>query len=230
MTEGHRQRILAAIRQAVAEIPTAEAAATLPEPEERVSSNELATRFGLELERVGGAFITTRSEVELQHHLHGVIVSHGIKEAALSDAAILDRLGVRSWLATNLGPEACYPRQDQSSLDVNRKEVLARVQLGVTSCQFAIAETGTLLLSLETETSRLISLLPPVHVAIFTPQQLVATLAEALKRLRVENQLDPAVTLITGPSRTADIELTLTVGIHGPKHFYAILLDEPSAP
>ena len=74
--------------------------------------------------------------------------------------------------------------------------------------------------------NRFLSLLPPLHVVIFSRDQLVAKLEEVLEVMNSE-VLDPAVTLVTGPSRTADIELTLTKGVHGPKEIHAVCYDGP---
>jgi L-lactate dehydrogenase complex protein LldG len=100
--------------------------------------------------------------------------------------------------------------------------------VGITSAQRAIAETGTLILELEQERHRLISLLPPIHVALVRSSDICLTIADALKQLRGDGQraMSRAITFITGPSRTADIELTLTVGVHGPKELYVIVIDD----
>jgi L-lactate dehydrogenase complex protein LldG len=75
------------------------------------------------------------------------------------------------------------------------------------------------------ERHRLVSLVPPVHIAILDASQIVATLGEALSTLRQEEPVSPICTLVTGPSRTADIELTLAIGVHGPQELYVIVND-----
>jgi L-lactate dehydrogenase complex protein LldG len=71
-----------------------------------------------------------------------------------------------------------------------------------------------------------VSLLPPVHVAIVRSGDICLTIGDALKQVRSrEEEMSRAITFITGPSRTADIELTLTVGVHGPKELYVIVLE-----
>ena len=111
--------------------------------------------------------------------------------------------------------QSCPPVSELFSYDV-----------GVTMAQAAIAETGTLVLESEKERHRLVSLLPPVHVAIVRSDDICLTIGDALKQSRGrEEEMSRAITFITGPSRTADIELTLTVGVHGPKELYVIVLD-----
>jgi len=106
---------------------------------------------------------------------------------------------------------------------------LFSIEVGITRAQAGIAETGTLVLDSSMEQNRLISLVPPVHIAILDASRIYATLGETLAMLQNENEPSPAITFITGPSRTADIELTLTVGVHGPKELHVIVVqDKPT--
>ena len=94
--------------------------------------------------------------------------------------------------------------------------------VGVSTAQAAIAETGTLVLDSSCERHRLVSLVPPVHIAIVNASAIVETLSDALTLLQ-QKEISPAITFITGPSRTADIELTLAIGVHGPQELYVIV-------
>ena len=94
--------------------------------------------------------------------------------------------------------------------------------VGVTSAFCAIAETGTLMMLGSANTPATTSLLPETHVAIVDPKRIVATMEDAWELMRKEVGLPPrAVNFISGPSRTADIEQTVTLGAHGP---YRVLL------
>lgn len=95
--------------------------------------------------------------------------------------------------------------------------------VGISNAQAGIAETGTLVLDSACERHRLVSLVPPVHIAIVNASSIVETLGEALALLRKDKEISPAVTFITGPSRTADIELTMAIGVHGPRELYVIV-------
>jgi L-lactate utilization protein LutC len=95
--------------------------------------------------------------------------------------------------------------------------------VGISNAQAGIAETGTLVLDSACERHRLVSLVPPVHIAIIKASAIVETLGEALALLRKDKEISPAITFITGPSRTADIELTLAIGVHGPQQLYIIV-------
>ncbi len=90
----------------------------------------------------------------------------------------------------------------------------ASVAVGITGCTCAIAETGTLVLTTGAGRPMTASLLPKTHIAIVHPRQIVWTLEQALATPDVADSA--ATVLVTGPSRTADIEMTLTIGVHGP--------------
>jgi len=101
------------------------------------------------------------------------------------------------------------------------------IDVGVTTAQAAIAETGTLVLDSSRERNRLVSLVPPIHIAIVDASSIFQTLGEALAFIHQDGNISPAVTFITGPSRTADIELTLAIGVHGPQELYVIVNEGP---
>ena len=103
------------------------------------------------------------------------------------------------------------------------KQDLFTVDVGVTSAQAGIAETGTIVLDSSVERNRLVSLVPPIHIAILDASKIFLTLGETLAALHSGPELSPAITFITGPSRTADIELTLTLGVHGPQELYVVI-------
>ena len=94
--------------------------------------------------------------------------------------------------------------------------------VGISTAQAGIAETGTLVLDSAFERHRLVSLVPPVHIAIVNASAIVETLSDALTLIQ-KREISPAITFITGPSRTADIELTLAIGVHGPQELYVIV-------
>jgi L-lactate dehydrogenase complex protein LldG len=97
------------------------------------------------------------------------------------------------------------PRDEQAGADV-----------GVTGCDGAIAETGSLVLFSGRGRSRAVSLLPPVHLAVVKRQDLYFSMGEFFARAAAPLAGEACCTFVTGPSRTADIELTLTLGVHGP--------------
>jgi L-lactate dehydrogenase complex protein LldG len=113
----------------------------------------------------------------------------------------------------------------------SHRDAAARAEIGVTGVDWALAETGTLVLVSGRGRPRSTSLLPATHVAVFGRDRLVESLDQLgvmLEGLHVNPALSMSgavINFITGPSRTADIELTLTRGVHGPKEVHAIFVD-----
>jgi L-lactate dehydrogenase complex protein LldG len=100
-------------------------------------------------------------------------------------------------------------------------------QVGISPAEFAIAETGTLVEFATDDALRLVSSLPRVHVGVVRAADLVATLRNAAGRMRTFYEQNPkhaTVTFISGPSRTADIEMRLTLGVHGPESAHAVVI------
>ncbi|MCS7011672.1 MAG: LUD domain-containing protein [Anaerolineales bacterium] len=100
----------------------------------------------------------------------------------------------------------------------------ASLQVGVTGALCAIAETGSIILTGQYANSLAASLLPPTHAVLLRADQIVETLAQALARPEVRTTA--AGVIITGPSRTADIEMSLTIGVHGPGEVHIFLIEE----
>jgi L-lactate dehydrogenase complex protein LldG len=96
------------------------------------------------------------------------------------------------------------------------RDVQAAAQIGVTGCDAAIAETGSLVLLSGEGKPRTASLLPPAHLAIVRQTDLCDSMSEFFRERAADIAAAACCTVITGPSRTADIELTLTLGVHGP--------------
>jgi L-lactate dehydrogenase complex protein LldG len=114
------------------------------------------------------------------------------------------------------------------------RRLLAGADIGLSGADFAIAETGTLALAALPGQMRGVSLLPPVHVAVIRSTQIVASMADCLALLQADGatlpeRLTSCLAFITGPSRTADIELSLTVGVHGPGELHLVIVEDPEA-
>lgn len=97
----------------------------------------------------------------------------------------------------------------------------------VTSCEFLIARTGSIVMS-SVHQGRIPSVYAPIHVCIATTSQLVYDIKDGLNSLndKYRQYLPSLITFATGPSRTADIEKTLVVGVHGPKEVYCFVIDD----
>lgn len=112
---------------------------------------------------------------------------------------------------------------------LRRRNLAAASDLGITTCAWAVAETGTIALYSSPSTGRLPSLLPTAHVALVRPSQIVRNIPDGLRlmadHMATRGGLPSAVNLVSGPSRSADIEGDLAVGVHGPKRAGVIIGD-----
>lgn len=104
------------------------------------------------------------------------------------------------------------------------RELAATARVGISQVALGIADTGTLAMIATAVEERLVSSLPPIHVALLATAALVPDLATALKRLPPKDHA--CLSLITGPSRTADIERVLTIGVHGPGRLIIVCVDD----
>jgi L-lactate dehydrogenase complex protein LldG len=107
------------------------------------------------------------------------------------------------------------------------KSDLAGCDVSITGCESLVARTGTIVMSSAQTSGRSASVYAPIHVCIAFTHQLVYDLKDALQaaKTRYGNNLPSLITFATGPSRTADIEKTLVVGVHGPKEVYLFLVE-----
>jgi L-lactate utilization protein LutC len=96
-------------------------------------------------------------------------------------------------------------------------------EIGISSASLAVAETGTLALASGPGTERVVSLLPPVHVALVAESQIVPDLFDLFAKMQPDKMPSNWV-FITGPSKTGDLELKLTTGVHGPAHWHVIVI------
>lgn len=104
------------------------------------------------------------------------------------------------------------------------KERLFAIDAAITSTVGGIAETGALILWPDEKEPRLMSLVPPIHIAVLEADKIYATFSEAMQAENWAQQMPTNVVLISGPSKTADIELTLAFGVHGPKELIVLIL------
>jgi L-lactate dehydrogenase complex protein LldG len=172
--------------------------------------SELALLF-TEVEKLGGKTQRLENKADLEAALRALVAAESIKKATVWQTAQLQEWGVEDVLQS-IGVEIVSPYQS------NRE--VAECDLGVTGADFALPETGTLGLRSSIAQPRTVSLLPRVHLALIRTTCLRADLHQVFE----EAQRDGYLVLITGPSRTADIELTVTIGVHGPQQLRVILL------
>ena len=213
MTNEARQAILGSIRaHLAASVPydrQTEPSAVAPEKSQTHIS--LVDLFKQSLDSVGARCKSASSDTDIADALTRIITDLKAQRIAISDDPDVKRLLYQTDLEI-----------EELEISPNASDIF-RFDVGITSAQAAIAETGTLVLDSAHERHRLVSLVPPVHIAIVSASTICETVGDALTLLRKKHEISPAVTFITGPSRTADIELTLTVGVHGPQELYVII-------
>lgn len=173
---------------------------------------ELRAAFGKRLEQVGGCLHEVANEDSAAAAIQNILQACGAQRVVWSDAAILTRL-------------ASHVKVGEAMREATVPQLLS-CDAAVTTAQWGVAETGSLVLESNQENHRLASLLPPVHIAVLDSAKMLGTLGGLLERLNHKGGPAPAITIITGPSRTADIELTLVVGVHGPCELHVVLCNE----
>jgi len=181
----------------------------IPVPVLVSSGLNLLETFQESLEQVGAKCTFVEGESEAGHRLREIIKDLSASEILVSDSELVHRIVNAAEL--------------DALEDASRDELFA-MEVGVTSAQWAIAETGTLVLESGSERHRLVSLVPPVHVCIIRASSIRQSMAEILEL--VNPDADPTITFITGASRTSDIELTLAIGVHGPGELYVIVIKD----
>jgi L-lactate dehydrogenase complex protein LldG len=170
------------------------------------------------LAEVSGQYVLARDETEAAAAVQRIIERQNLRRVAVSDSTLVLRvMGGVEHTAELL--EAASPAE------------LFNCDAGITSAQWGIAETGTLVLESARERHRLASLVPPLHIAIIDAGRIRPTMAEVLDTINQDgpDNLSRTVTFITGPSRTSDIELTLAIGVHGPAELHVIVIDGKAA-
>lgn len=164
---------------------------------------------------VGTEVVTVQNTEEACHY----IAERAGGTILLPTQASLDRINLTGTL------------QPQTDCLVNfDKEQAEQATAGVTGANFAIAETGTIALESTDEAVRLATTLPTRHFVLLDPKKIVTDGQAAIPHVRSLHEQSPQTFLayITGPSRTADIERVLTIGVHGPKELHILLLENLS--
>jgi len=170
------------------------------------SEAELSAFFS-EVEKLGGKTRRITELANLHEALRELVKVEEVKKATVWQTAQLKAWGIEEALKS-FGVEVISPYAP------NRE--VAECELGITGADFALPETGTLGLRSSIEQPRTVSLLPRVHLSLIRTACLRADLHQVFE----EAKQDGYFVFVTGPSRTADIELTVTVGVHGPKTLY----------
>lgn len=155
----------------------------------------------------------------------------GIFSYCSDEQALADQLSIlakkKQWDKLYCVEESIKKGLAINGLQPNWHHDLASCNASLTRCEFLIARTGSIMMSSTQVSGRTTSVYAPVHICIAYTSELVYDIKDGLQLLKEKypNQLPSLITIATGPSRTADIEKTLVVGIHGPKEVYVFLVE-----
>lgn len=169
-------------------------------------------RFLEEIKKLSGVG-QKLSSADIDSALKTLVEEQNIQKATVWETPHLKQLGI-SEILNSLDVELISPNAN--------KHEMAQCDLGITEADYLLPETGTLVLKSSYEKPRAVSLLPRIHLAIVRPEMLRADMHQVFAEAKDNKYL----VFITGPSRTADIELTTTLGVHGPKNLYVWVMDK----
>lgn len=208
-SQGARNKILKKIKQAL------ETPVPLPFPDQLADTpiflpteKELAIGFAEKFTSLLGKFVYCADEKELVAQLSALIEAKQWHKIYSLETGWLDNMK-----AFNFNP-------------VNTNE-LESCDASITLCESLVARTGTIVLSSQQLSGRTASVYAPIHICIAYTHQLVFDISDSLNRFTAQSNAFPSmISFATGPSRTADIEKTLVVGVHGPKEVYCFLVDK----
>ncbi|UFJ38932.1 lactate utilization protein C [Brevibacillus humidisoli] len=189
-----------------------------------LNRDELVEQFVTNLEALQTKVVRVLP-ADFPHALADVIDSFTVKSAIYWYDPDLQHLHLEQQLDRHQVKQAVCPVGGESD---SFRSVAAAADLGITTAELGVAETGTVVLFNGGRRGRTVSLLPPNYLVILREERIVPTLADVMAHIREEaaSGLPACINLITGPSRTGDIEGDLAFGVHGPGRVRIILLKE----
>ena len=186
---------------------------------------EMVASFQRDLEPLGGFGYVTTNEDETIALILKLLRDASVQEILSWDDADLPVRRVGQTLRENGYTRLDVRVPEDAEGRKNKLAELERAGAGITGALAGLADTGSLALVTQPTQTRLVSLLPPMHIALLPVSRLYPTMAAFFAAHPDVTQRGSNLIFVTGPSRTADIELTLTRGVHGPKFLHVLLLD-----
>lgn len=214
-TSKSREKILSRIRNGLnkskAEMPFPEAEQQAATAIYRTPELSLEETFADEFSRLGGKFVFCAHEQEFLENVHSLIDQRGWKDVLCAESRFLEMFqNNRIPFVNDLSP-------DNSTAEAC-----------ITGCETLVARTGSVILSSRQRFGRVSSVFYPVHIIVAYHSQLVFDIEDGLRFItqQYEGQVPSMINLNTGPSRTADIEKTLVVGVHGPGEVFCFYIND----
>ncbi len=189
--------------------------APVPPPRIRIPEiaiNDRIASFAAALEKLGGRVYLAESAAAARDYVASAVTG---RSAVASNGTLLSKCGISSIPGVRTVPSA------------SREELraaCAAADVGITGADYALADTGSVVLFSSPEEARMVSLLPPAHIAVVERGRLLTGLDELFSIVPQPADLSSSMVLITGPSRTADIEQILVRGVHGPGEIHAVIV------
>ena len=207
-SQGARNKILQKIKQALKEpVPVPFPDQVMDTPIFIPTEKEMAIEFAQKFTELLGKFVYCADEQELIAQLNALIITKGWNKVYSKESEWLDKM-----LTYKFDP---VTTDDLGDCDA-----------AITLCTHLVARTGTIVLSSKELSGRTSSVYAPIHICIAYADQLVYDISDSLVKFKDNMDAFPSmISFATGPSRTADIEKTLVVGVHGPKEVYCFLID-----
>jgi L-lactate dehydrogenase complex protein LldG len=207
-SQGARHKILQKIKQALKDpVPVPFPDQVMDTPIFIPTEKEMAIEFAQKFTELLGKFVYCADEQELIAQLNALIIAKGWNKVYSKESDWLDKM-----LTLKFDPVTT--------------DDLADCDAAITLCTHLVARTGTIVLSSKESSGRTSSVYAPIHICVAYADQLVYDIGDSLLKFKDNPEGMPSmISFATGPSRTADIEKTLVVGVHGPKEVYCFLID-----
>jgi L-lactate utilization protein LutC len=221
---------LARVHAALARAPrwNTRAPVTLQAPS--IPNDARVDQFERALSAVGGKVHRPADDTGACDEIVSIARDHAVRHVAWIASPALDGWGLREALIGSGVkvrsvdfPEWVRQEGEEDRARRALREFLASADMTVGGADYAIAETGTLVLLAGVANPRSATNLPPLHLAVIRPGQIVSTLFDLTPRLREDAARASCITFITGPSRTSDIEQISTIGVHGPIELHVMI-------
>jgi len=175
---------------------------------------DVAARMGWKVYRVG-------SHLEAAERVKALAQKKSVKAALHSSHPVLEKMGLAAALpGVEMTPMSASNDAEWTAL----REKAAAADMGITGADYAVAETASCVFIARPGQSRMTSLLPPLHVAVIELGQVLASLDELFALLAAGHVPFNYLNMVSGPSRTGDIEQTIVIGAHGPKEAHMVII------
>lgn len=207
-----KENILKKIRKALSEstpipFPQSEGNSSVYQP----SAEELEVQFAEEFSKLQGKFVFCLDDAEMV-------------------ARLVNLFNGKEWTKIFCTEPSLQKIMHVGSFPLNPELALKDSDVSITTCECLVARTGTIVMSAAQLNGRTASVYAPIHVCVAYTDQLVPDIKDAVQLIKEKYQhnIPSLITFASGPSRTADIEKTLVVGVHGPREVYVFLVDSAS--